>query len=146
MPRSHTGAVGVLFAVAAIVPAAGPAQAQDVDLDCRHFTYQEDAQAVFDADPSDPNRLDADDDGIPCEALPHRGDPVTSSTSRPSAPAAVVPTRGTQGGLGGSTRTGPSDWDIGIGLVFVTGAAVGTGFLLGRRRSPRHGFPAVRRR
>lgn len=43
-----------------------PAYAQE-DLDCDDFATQADAQAVYDADPSDPNRLDADDDGIPCE-------------------------------------------------------------------------------
>ncbi len=52
------------------------ALAQDV-LNCKEdFQFQEDAQAVFDQDPSDPNKLDEDrspDDGIACEALPSRG-------------------------------------------------------------------------
>ncbi|MCC6224719.1 MAG: excalibur calcium-binding domain-containing protein [Thermoleophilia bacterium] len=34
---------------------------------CASFTSQADAQAVLRADPSDPNRLDADADGIACE-------------------------------------------------------------------------------
>lgn len=34
---------------------------------CIHFASQAEAQAVLRADPSDPNRLDADDDGISCE-------------------------------------------------------------------------------
>ena len=43
------------------------------DLDCKNFTYQEDAQGTYDADPSDPHHLDGNDqDGIPCESLPHR--------------------------------------------------------------------------
>ena len=42
-------------------------------LNCEDFTYQEEAQARYDADPSDPNRLDADADGIACEELPRRG-------------------------------------------------------------------------
>src|SRR3954468_15845973 len=33
---------------------------------CAHFGSQADAQAVLRADPSDPNRLDADQDGIAC--------------------------------------------------------------------------------
>ena len=41
--------------------------AQSGDLDCADFDTQQEAQAVFDQDPSDPNRLDADDDGIACE-------------------------------------------------------------------------------
>ncbi len=39
---------------------------------CSDFRYQEDAQAVLDLDPSDPNRLDGDKDGIACESLPHK--------------------------------------------------------------------------
>ena len=41
------------------------------DLDCSDFPSQEEAQAVLDRDPSDPNRLDGtDNDGIACESLP----------------------------------------------------------------------------
>ena len=39
------------------------------DLDCSHFEYQEDAQAVYDRDPSDPHGLEGNDqDGIACES------------------------------------------------------------------------------
>ena len=41
------------------------AVAQD-DLNCGDLSEAEE-QSVFAADPSDPNNLDADDDGIPCE-------------------------------------------------------------------------------
>ncbi|NEC52409.1 excalibur calcium-binding protein, partial [Actinospica acidiphila] len=88
--RRRTGAIGTLIALAAIVPMADIAHAQD--LDCSDFTYQEDAQTFFEMDRSDPHRLDEDpgpDDGIACEALPRRG--LTSSTSRP-APASRPPT------------------------------------------------------
>jgi MYXO-CTERM domain-containing protein len=37
------------------------------DLDCADFDSQTEAQAVLDADASDPNRLDADNDDIACE-------------------------------------------------------------------------------
>jgi micrococcal nuclease len=37
---------------------------------CSAFVSQADAQAVLRADPSDPNRLDADGDGIACESNP----------------------------------------------------------------------------
>ncbi|MFF8099988.1 excalibur calcium-binding protein [Streptomyces sp. NPDC016640] len=170
--RRRTGAIGTLIALAAVVPLADTAHAQD--LDCGDFTYQEDAQNFFDTDRSDPHRLDEDpgpDDGVACEALPRRG--LTSSTSRPApatsapsrpatpaataptrtvtattaptrtasptatptAPASVTPTRGVRGGLGGSSDDGPSEWDVGIGASFVTGAALATGFLVRRRRS-----------
>ncbi|MEU9225107.1 excalibur calcium-binding protein [Streptomyces massasporeus] len=157
--RRRTGAIGTLFAIAAIVPLADPAHARQ-DLDCRDFAFQEDAQAVFDADPSDPNRLDEDqgrDDGVACEALARRGiiDPTTSPTSSspsagpsvspsvsptvsPSAPVAATPTgapsQGVRGGLGGAVASGPSDWDLAVGLAFAAGAAVAAGCVLRRRR------------
>jgi excalibur calcium-binding domain-containing protein len=37
---------------------------------CADFASQADAQAVLRADPSDPNKLDADKDGIACESNP----------------------------------------------------------------------------
>ena len=39
------------------------------DLDCADFDSQEEAQAEYDSDTSDPNNLDADNDGIACETL-----------------------------------------------------------------------------
>lgn len=39
------------------------------DLDCADFANQEEAQAVLERDASDPNGLDADNDGIACEEL-----------------------------------------------------------------------------
>ncbi|MGY1669076.1 hypothetical protein [Geodermatophilus sp. SYSU D00710] len=73
MRRRTTAAVGVLFTAALSVGFSGTAQA--ADLDClEDFTYQEEAQAVYDQDPSDPNGLDGDDnDGRACESLPSRG-------------------------------------------------------------------------
>jgi micrococcal nuclease len=40
------------------------------DLDCSDFDSQQEAQAVLEADPSDPNGLDGEGDGVPCESLP----------------------------------------------------------------------------
>ncbi|MFH9012341.1 excalibur calcium-binding protein [Streptomyces sp. NPDC017943] len=101
--RRRTGVLGTLLAIAAIASPAVPAHAQ-TDRDCRDFAFQEDAQAVFDADRSDPNRLDEDqgpDDGIACEALPRRGgtgiiDPVTPpATPAPATSRPVTPTPAT---------------------------------------------------
>jgi hypothetical protein len=45
-----------------------PAAAQEsADLDCDDFATQQEAQATYDADPTDPNGLDADGDGEACE-------------------------------------------------------------------------------
>src|SRR5215207_11732599 len=53
----------------------GPARsviqlAQADDLDCADFQTQEEAQAVLDEDPADPNNLDPNQDGIACALLP----------------------------------------------------------------------------
>ncbi|GAA4336781.1 hypothetical protein GCM10023086_70210 [Streptomyces venetus] len=149
--RRRTGAVGMLFAIAAIMPLAEPAHARS-DRDCGDFAFQEDAQAVLDADPSDPDRLDEDQgrgDGIACEALPHRGAGIISPTHMPTptvspsasvtvTPTATVtpttaPSRGVRGGLGGAVASGPSDWDVAIGLTFTVSALLTAGFFLRRR-------------
>ncbi|WDV50178.1 excalibur calcium-binding protein [Streptomyces coeruleorubidus] len=141
--RRRTRVIGTLFTIAAIVPLAGPAHAQ-TDRDCRDFAFQEDAQAVFDADPSDPNRLDEDqgpDDGIACEALPRLGTGVISPAVPTSTPSPVTPTpttappRGVRGGIGGAVASGPSEWDVGLGLAFTGGATLAAAYVVRRRRS-----------
>src|SRR5215210_1303051 len=59
------------------------------DLDCADFARLEEAQAVLDADPSDPNGLDGDGDGIPCEDLPSAGGSSADAGS-PSGPVTVA--------------------------------------------------------
>ena len=51
--------------MAATMILGAPALAQ-TDLDCPDLSEAEE-QAVFNATPGDPNNLDADDDGLPCE-------------------------------------------------------------------------------
>ena len=53
-----------------LTPSAMLAHAQSVDLDCGNFTSQADAQRVLEQNPSDPNRLDADSDGVACGSKP----------------------------------------------------------------------------
>ncbi len=67
--------VSAMPATAGAEPVAGPAKApvapqQDGDLDCADFDSQAAAQREFDSDPSDPHRLDADNDGRACEEPP----------------------------------------------------------------------------
>ena len=50
-----------------------PPSSGDV-FDCVDFVYQDTAQVIFEADPSDPHNLDPDIDGIACEELPPRPD------------------------------------------------------------------------
>lgn len=51
------------------------------DLDCIDFDTQEAAQAVFDADPTDPFNLDPNDDGFACTSLPSTS-PLVSAVPR----------------------------------------------------------------
>ena len=74
-----------------------PAQAQADLYDCRDFRFQEEAQAVFDQDPSDPYGLDEDDprpdDGKACEALPssNTGSPPPTTTLSPPPTTTASP-------------------------------------------------------
>ncbi|MFC4948578.1 excalibur calcium-binding domain-containing protein [Pseudonocardia sp. GCM10023141] len=84
-------AVALCFAFTATAVTATAAAAPDVD--CSDFTYQEEAQAVLDADPSDPNRLDGGSngsgDGIACQSLPHLPTAVTTTPAQ-AAPVPVA--------------------------------------------------------
>ena len=48
--------------------ATQPAGAAADQYDCTDFAYQEDAQAILDADPSDPNGLDRDQNAVACDS------------------------------------------------------------------------------
>jgi hypothetical protein len=78
--RTTTTAVaGVLFTAALSFGFSGTAHAADL-YNCPDFQYQEDAQAVYNQNTSDPNGLDDDSDGEACENLPRRGSNSTGST------------------------------------------------------------------
>ena len=51
-------------------PSPGRRSAGDSNLDCASFATHEQAQQVLEQDPSDPNYLDGDGDGVACEDLP----------------------------------------------------------------------------
>ncbi|WP_093797323.1 hypothetical protein [Streptomyces sp. Wb2n-11] len=145
----RTAAAALVLAVAASVQLSGVSQAQ-VDLDCRDFAFQEEAQAEFDRDPSDPNRLDEDqgpDDGIACEALPSR-DSVGTATAAPLPPTAPgrtttmpgrttavpTPTRGVDAGTGGAAGgSGGAETAYGLGLA-AGAAALTAACVVARRR------------
>lgn len=48
---------------------ASPGTGADSNLDCASFETHEEAQRVLEQDPSDPNYLDGDGDGVACEEL-----------------------------------------------------------------------------
>jgi hypothetical protein len=69
-----------------------PAQAQTDQYDCASFGSQGSAQVELERDPSDPNNLDSDDDGLACEDYDYGisgGSPTTSPTATaPASPTA----------------------------------------------------------
>lgn len=72
---------GLGFALALMALMFGGRTAHAQDLNCDDFGGdQSAAQAVLDGDPSDPNDLDADGDGIACESL-SGGDGTSSGGS-----------------------------------------------------------------
>src|SRR4051812_44423997 len=112
MRLRRTAVATVLFAGLSI-PMAGTALAADV-YNCGDFTYQEDAQAVFNQDTSDPNGLDGPVGtgftgvaGVACEELPSRGTTTTTTTSATTAgQVATRPVGAVAAGDGSSSTDG----------------------------------------
>ena len=61
----------MLATIAMAMLVASPVALAQQDLNCEDFASQADAQAELRADPSDPNNLDAEDDGVACETYPY---------------------------------------------------------------------------
>ena len=71
-----------------IIYPSKPAVAQADQYDCASFGSQESAQVELDRDPSDPNNLDSDGNGIACDNYPYgTSGSVAASTPAPSTPA-----------------------------------------------------------
>jgi hypothetical protein len=63
-----------------------PAMAQADQYDCASFGSQESAQIELDSDPSDPNNLDSDGNGIACDDYPYgTSGSVAASTPAPTS-------------------------------------------------------------
>src|SRR5829696_263445 len=68
------------------------AMAQADQYDCASFGSQESAQVELDRDPSDPNNLDSDGDGVACDNYPYgTSGGVAASTPAPSSNASASP-------------------------------------------------------
>jgi len=76
----------LVVAVTVVLTLASVASARTVELDCVDFATQGEAQAVYDQDPSDPNYLDGDDDGVACETLPRGAPQQVAVTYQPVTP------------------------------------------------------------
>lgn len=120
-----------------------PPPAVPIDLDCSDFIYQEDAQAVYEQDTTDPHGLDgpigtgfSGKEGVACESLPHQPDSVdntnASTTTTTTTEAATVRTENlADTGAGGSSLP----LLAGVGLLLLVGG--GATLILIRRRSAR---------
>ncbi|HUR78794.1 MAG TPA: excalibur calcium-binding domain-containing protein [Acidimicrobiales bacterium] len=123
------------------LPATEIVRAQEAT-DCSSFASQAAAQAALRDDPSDPNNLDPDDDGIACENNPGPFDrtPVvrqtgaSTTTGKPTTATATTepPTTVTRSS-DDMAGTGPRDWVGGITLGGVVIYALG--FALRGKRS-----------
>lgn len=124
--RIRTFAASVAVATLATVPLAGVAAAQPAgDRDCPDFGSQAEAQAALDSRAGDPERLDADDDGIACESF--FGEPTGDSDGDDEGQVAVVPEGGVETGDGSGGGGAPT-----IALL-VAAALAGSAAVAGRR-------------
>jgi hypothetical protein len=144
MARRIIAAAAVL-AAAASLPLAGVAVAQD-RYNCDDFTYQEEAQAVYERDRTDPHDLDRNNDGIACESLPKRptaptSDPTAKPTPKVNVPAkpkkdedeGQTPAGGVETGAGGTASSGDAVVPVGVGGLALALAAAGV--IVIRRRA-----------
>jgi hypothetical protein len=104
------------------------------DLDCADFANREQAQAVFDRDPSDPNRLDADNDGVACETYPY-GDGSGAADDQYGSKTPPGPVDNPKGVMPNTTvkkippTGGPPYLAAGAMLLLVAAVVVGRGVL-----------------
>ncbi len=112
---------------------------------CGAFTFQEDAQAAFDSDPSDPAGLDEDGDGFACENLPKRSPGVDCSDfefqeeaqavydADPSDPFNLdsdgdgVACESLPSVIGPDAGTGPGGLDTGTVQIWLIAGLIGAG-------------------
>lgn len=122
MRLRSTAAAGVFFAAALSI---GTGSASAADLDCSNFATQAEAQATYDADPSDPNGLDRDKDGTACESLPG-GTTSEDNTTLGSSQVSTRPMGAVAAGDGSAADEGSSLPYVLGGLAFAGagGAAV----------------------
>ena len=120
----------------------GSELARQAAQDCSGYPSQAAAQAALRADPSDPNNLDPDDDGIACENNPGPYDrtPVNRQTGGVTTTLAVIPTTTTTQPVTTVDRStdqmansGPRD---AVGVISLFGViAFAVGFALRGRRA-----------
>jgi hypothetical protein len=150
-------AVTLALTIAACVPLTGTAFAQ-ADRDCPDFPDQATAQSALESRAGDPERLDADHDGVACEDFPYSTftGPSPTAAPPPTPPThqvVQVPAGAVAAGDGSAAASARMDSALAEhgGVAFVAGltliatlavagvVALGTAgrMLLSRRRDPR---------
>ena len=145
MRRSTTAAAGIFITAGLSFGFSGTALADEHN--CGDYATQEEAQAALEADPSDPEGLDADDDDIACEDLP-TGEAAPTGGNAGSTGGDAGSTGGEAGSTGGQVSEQPqggvaagdgSALDDRTGLSYVLGgtalAAAGGAAFAARRSS-----------
>lgn len=139
MSRTASGLAVALMAAGSLAVFSSPASAV-ADRDCPDFSSQAEAQAALDSAPSDPERLDRDNDGQACEDFDYgavagepTAEPAPAAGSGDSAevPLEAAPSGGVAAGGGGTadSSTGP------LAAVALGSVLVGAGVVTARRRS-----------
>lgn len=118
----RTSAAALVLFAGLTIPMTGTALA--ADLDCKDFSSQAAAQANLNANPSDPNGLDANHNGVACEDFTY-GSASTGSTQVPTVPQGGVPAGDGSTAAGRTTPDSPAPYLLGgLALVAAGGAAV----------------------
>jgi hypothetical protein len=128
-----TAAAGFLLTAGMSLGFSGTAGA--ADLNCNNFATQQEAQAVYNADPSDPNGLDRDGDGVACESLASGG-PAEDGTVTGASQVSTEPAGGIAAGDGSSSPSDASMLPYALGGLAFTAAG---GAAMAARRAARAG-------
>ena len=130
-----TAAAGVLFTAALSLGVSGTAHAADT-YNCPDFVSQADAQAVYNANPSDPNQLDRDNDAQACEDHDYVANPGTVTSAMALGATSQVTSRpaGAVAAGDGSSSSDASALPYLLGGVALTAAG---GAAFAARRSSR---------
>lgn len=108
--------------VAALAKAPVAPAHQGGDLDCADFGSHEEAQQEYNQDPSDPHRLDGDNDGQACEDPPSGDGNGNGSTESPDSPDGTSGTdEGADGGADGELPVTGADPTL-VGLLVLLGS------------------------
>jgi hypothetical protein len=125
--RLRSTAVAALLFAGISIPMAGTAFAADI-YNCGDFSSQQEAQAEYAKDTSDPNQLDRDKDGQACEDYAY----AAGATSTTGGQVSARPAGAVAAGDGSSSEGGSSLPYVLGGLAF---AGAGGAALAARRSS-----------